>query len=98
MLDSKTSQQGRPITSSRRTPVICSAALLKKVMRHSASTVRTPSATQSSTAWASSQSMVFPFGPSGSIRFSLSNACILTREAETGRRRGTRAETPPPTP
>jgi len=43
-----TSQQRRPTASCRRMPVICSAARLKKVMRQSASTVNTPSGTESS--------------------------------------------------
>ena len=44
MLARKTSQQGRPIASDAETPVIFSAARLKNVIRHSGSTVNTPSA------------------------------------------------------
>ncbi len=40
----KTSAQMRPIASSRGMPVICSAALLKEVIRQSRPTVNTPSA------------------------------------------------------
>jgi hypothetical protein len=43
MLDRNTSEQRRPMASLRGMPVISSAARLKDVMRHSASTVKTPS-------------------------------------------------------
>ena len=43
MLARNTSEQRRPMASSRATPVICSAPRLKEVMRHSGSTVNTPS-------------------------------------------------------
>jgi len=43
MLDLNTSEQRRPTASERGTPVITSAALLKEVMRHFRSMVKTPS-------------------------------------------------------
>ena len=43
MLDRNTSEQSRPMASLRGIPVISSSARLKDVMRHSASTVKTPS-------------------------------------------------------
>ncbi|OPZ89153.1 MAG: hypothetical protein BWY73_01557 [candidate division TA06 bacterium ADurb.Bin417] len=43
MLQRKTSEQRRPTASRRGTPVIFSAARLKEVIRHSLSTVKTPS-------------------------------------------------------
>jgi len=43
MLERKTSEHRRPTASLRDTPVISSAARLNDVMRHSISTVNTPS-------------------------------------------------------
>jgi hypothetical protein len=43
MLERKTSEQRRPMASVRDTPVMVSAARLKDEMRHSRSTVNTPS-------------------------------------------------------
>ena len=43
MLERKTSEQNRPLASSREMPVIVSAARLNEVMRQSWSTVKTPS-------------------------------------------------------
>jgi hypothetical protein len=47
MLARKTSQQRLPTASSRLTPVIRSAARLNDVIRHSRSTVKTPSLMES---------------------------------------------------
>ena len=47
MFARKTSRQGRPTASSRRIPVISSAARLKDMIRQSRSTVKTPSPRES---------------------------------------------------
>ena len=78
MLASNTSWQGFPITSSRRIPVICSAALLKNETRQSASTVKTPSATQSRTAVARSESIAVLFESSAPIQPPSSSSHVST--------------------